>query len=68
MAKPQKQFDFRERRTTTVVSVCCMDCDTEASGKRLDLVTAGWSQLLRIYDEWAWFEFLGVCPQCKKQW
>lgn len=60
----QKRFAFHEPRTTSKVTVCCVGCDAEAEDTRLVLMTIGWSELVRIYDSWCWFEYLARCPNC----
>ncbi len=49
----------------TNITVCCRECDSENSGKRIDLVQQGWRSFVsERQSKWAWFDFSALCPQC----
>jgi len=64
----QKNLHFSpEHRESTRVTLCCRNCDREREMTRLDAISLGWTDLIRMNenrDSWAWFEFLGVCDKC----
>jgi len=48
------------------VSLCCRECDAEATMTRIDATGLGWNDFVfERNSKWAWFDFSGICPRCR---